>query len=247
MNVKKQIRSYQQKCHREYLKNIGLPIDYTYIDGNPIRPVPPVQTVLNGLMIIGAYPSARFERRPSKKNPKMYRTIPIADNLQPFGYEQYFDGIAVRTLTSADGLHEYLFSKLGKVSFTTCWITDLVKVFLYKEEHVAACKDVDPKFTGIKTRDRFDEFAEKSITWIQEETKICKPKLIITFGEEVARVISGDKQSSTDALLSSKIRESKYLPGYKSIYLPHPDACRRSSKWLKRLDSSILSINQILI
>ena len=165
MTSEKSIRSYQQNCHRTYLASIGLSDNYTYVDGNPIRPVPPVQTALHNLMIIGAYPSARFERRVSLNRPNNYRTIPIADNLQPFGYEQYFDGLAVRTLTSADGLDKYLFSKLRNAKFTTSWITDLVKVFLYKEEHIEACNNVNPSFKMVTTRNRFDEFADKSVSW----------------------------------------------------------------------------------
>ena len=246
MTSEKLIRSYQQKCHKNYIAAIGLPDNYTYIDGNPIRPVPPVQTALRCLMIIGAYPSARFERRASRTRPKSYRTIPIANNLQPFGYEQYFDGLAVRTLTSAVGLNDYLFKNLQNVKFTTSWITDLVKVFLYKEEHVEACKDVNPNSKVLKTRNRFDEFAGKSVSWIREEYQLCQPKLIITLGEEVARVLSGDKTSSADKLLSQEIQHPKLLEESATLFLPHPDACRRSEKWRKRLESAMPIINKQL-
>ena len=43
-------------------------------------------------MIVGAYPSARLEKRRSIKSNR-YRFIPVADNLQPFGYEEYSMGL----------------------------------------------------------------------------------------------------------------------------------------------------------
>lgn len=101
MSLSSTILTYQQKCDSEYTGSIGLPEQHTYPDGSPIRPLPPIQTAVKGIMIVGAYPSARFESRPSRERPSR-RLIPVADNLQPFGYEQYFDGIRVSTLTSAE-------------------------------------------------------------------------------------------------------------------------------------------------
>jgi hypothetical protein len=86
------ILDYQQKCFTEYARSIGLPEPYTYPQGNPIRPLPPLQTKTGGLMIVGAYPSARFESRASPSDPRRRRLIPVADNLHPFAKEEYFDG-----------------------------------------------------------------------------------------------------------------------------------------------------------
>ena len=58
--VNNAILAYQQKCYREYARSISLPDPYTYPDGNPIRPLPPVQPAVGGLLIVGAYPSARY-------------------------------------------------------------------------------------------------------------------------------------------------------------------------------------------
>ena len=70
------ILTYQQRCHRQYNASVDLPPVYTYPDGNPIRPLPPVKTATGDLMIVGAYPSARFEGRPSVSNPGRTRLIP---------------------------------------------------------------------------------------------------------------------------------------------------------------------------
>jgi hypothetical protein len=53
MSLSRTIRTYQQKCHAQYAGAIGLPKPYTYPDGNPIRPLPPVQTAVKGLMLAG--------------------------------------------------------------------------------------------------------------------------------------------------------------------------------------------------
>ena len=63
MSVPRSVLKYQQECFREYGKDVGLPRKYTYPDGNPIRPLPPYYVSTRGLMIVGAYPSARFEFR----------------------------------------------------------------------------------------------------------------------------------------------------------------------------------------
>jgi len=239
------ILSYQQECYRDYSCSIGLPENYTYPSGNPIRPLPPIQTAIGGLMIIGAYPSARFESHPSRITPNRYRLIPVADNLQPFGCEKYFDGLRVRTLESADGLNEYLLSKLA-LDLHQCWVTDIVKVFLYKADHVDSCKDVYPEFQVTELRSQFKELAKNSLSWIMKECRLCKPKLIVTLGEEVAQVVSGNINASADALLLKNIAYPSSLDGYPTLFLPHPDACRRFDKWRLNVADGIGMIKSFL-
>jgi uracil-DNA glycosylase len=239
------ILDYQQKCYREYIQSIDLPEPYTFPDGNPIRPLPPVQVAPHSLMIIGAYPSARFESRPSHDNPNRYRLIPVANNLQPFGDEQYFDGTRVRTLPSAVGLREYLLSKL-QLHPQDCWITDTVKVFLYKPEHIDSCKEVHPEFQVLAHRKDFIDLAKRSLPWLEEECEICQPKLILTLGEEVAQVISGDRTASADDLLSREIIRPEILKSYPTLFLPHPEACRRLPKWRDNMEKRIELIQQFL-
>lgn len=243
--MSKPILSYQQKCHSEYAQSIGLPSQYTYPDGNPIRPLPPIQTTVGSLMIIGAYPSARFESRPSQKQSNRHRLIPVADNLQPFGYEQYFDGIRVRTLTSADTLHDYLLSPLQQ-TLEQCWVTDLVKVFLYKSSHVESCKAVKPSFEATELRSQFYTLGKRSLFWLYEECQICKPTIILTLGQEVAQVIHGQKNASADKLLKNEIVYPDTLEKTPTLHLPHPDACRRFEKWRNHLGKQIKTIKAFL-
>lgn len=230
MPTKRSILDYQQRCFADYATNISLPEDYRYPDGNPIRPLPPVKVALNNLMIVGAYPSARFESRESPTDSKRRRLIPIADNLQPFGDEQYFDGIRTRDLESTVGLVKYLLSPLGLIP-DDCWVTDLVKVFLYKPGHESSCGEVVPEFQVPVLRGKFKDLGTRSLPWLQDEIKLCKPNLIVTLGQEVAQVVSGELSATADDLLAREVSNPDALLNFPAIYLPHPDACRRSDKW----------------
>jgi len=241
-----EILKYQQKCYRCYVKSIGLPQPYTYPDGNPIRPLPPVKVAMGSLMIVGAYPSARFESRPSRNHPNRRRLVPVADNLQPFGREQYFDGTRVRTLESADGLRKYLLDGLG-LSPEQCWITDLVKVFLYKREHGDSCRDVHPNFEVPELRSEYRKLAELSLSWLQEECRLCQPRLIVTLGQEVAQVVSGKLNAAANQLLFGDVTECAALDGCSTLFLPHPDACRRYAKWRSRMVEGVKIAKEFLL
>ena len=239
------IRRYQQKCFREYNASVGLPDPYTYPDGNPIRPVVPVQTARGGLMIVGAYPSARFEARFSARHPKRRRLIPVADNLQPFAEEQYFDGQQVRTLTSGDGLREYLLNPLG-LRLEDCWVTDLVKVFLYKPDHVDSCGDATPNFRVPQLRSEFLKLAAGSLKWLCTECELCRPKLVLTLGQEVAQAVTGEHSAKAEDLLKRPVSRLKLIGGWPTLFLPHPDACRRSAKWRQNIDLRLNEVRPLL-
>ena len=245
MIIEKKIRDYQQKCHREYKSKIKLlPEKYTFPDGNHIVPLPPIRTDVRGLMIVGAYPSARFEYRLSSTLPRRYRLIPIANNLQPFGPEQYFDGLRVRDLESAEGLQKYLLSKLNAQP-GRYWITDLVKVFLYKRDHKLSCQAVHPGFKVPVLRHRYYDIGEQSLKYLRKECELCRPKLVVTLGEEVAQVVLGRKGASADELLVPQVARPENIGGCPTLCLPHPDACRRSDKWRKAMQKGIAVINSI--
>jgi len=231
---KNAILAYQQKVARDYPRAVGLPRNYTYPDGNPIRPLPPFHVATRGLMIVGAYPSARFEARPTYKDRRPFRLVPIADNLHPFAKEDYFDGLRPRSLESGLGLLRYLLHPLH-LSSEECWITDLVKVFLYKPEHVSSCGAVHPRFHVPVLRDKFHYLGTKSLSWLRSEAEICQPKLIVTLGVEVAQVVSASPRASADDILRRPISNLDSLGGYPVLHLPHPDACRRWEKWRNNL------------
>jgi hypothetical protein len=243
--TKATILQYQQKIFNQYSESIHLPQPYTYPNGNPIRPITPLQTKTNGLMIIGAYPSTRFEYRKAVDGTAKYRLVPIGYNLKPIANEEYFDGLRVRKLKSGVGLKKYLLDPL-QLTFTDCWITDLVKVFLYKPKHKKSIHAVHPEFDIPILRNQFYKLGEKSLEWIKEEIELCKPKVIVTLGFEVAQVVSGDKNAKPDILLKSKIDYPINLNGVPTIYAPHPDSCRRFEKWREEMVGRIEIVKKVL-
>lgn len=80
-------------------------------------------------MIVGAYPSTKFNTINDVSD------TPMADNDSTFSNESYYDGSRVRTIPSRKELNEVILRKIG-VNRADCWITDLVKVFLFKEGHI---------------------------------------------------------------------------------------------------------------
>lgn len=228
---KDEILNFSRDCFSNYLDDIrkrvpALPDPYLYPDGNPIRPVIPTQTAQNSLMLIGAFPSARFEKRKGL-------LIPVGDNLSPFGYEEYFDGHDVRTQASRDRLDELYFPTLG-VNPKQMWITDIVKIYLYPEKHIKNCKEIAPDINYVNTHTLFSRIAKESMAWIEKEIMVCNPKLIITLGEVPARTISKDKKTPTLLLLNGSVRTFS-LKGsdYAIAHLAHPEICRINSTWHK--------------
>lgn len=73
------VLKFQKDCYANYLADIlrcveSIPDPYVYPDENPIRPVLPKKTTQDTIMLIEAFPSARFEKRNGK-------LIPMGDKL----------------------------------------------------------------------------------------------------------------------------------------------------------------------
>ncbi|MBL1213158.1 MAG: hypothetical protein HND52_07375 [Ignavibacteriae bacterium] len=224
----KDILAFQKDCFQNYIPTIqkelqDFPKKYVYPDGNPIRPVVPVQTTKNSIILIGAFPSARFERRGKY-------LIPVADNLSPFGEEKYFDGRETRIQASRESLNKNYFPQLN-INPEKIWITDLVKIYLYPEKHIKNCKEVNPKIKYVNTHTMFKKIAQASKEWVEQEIKICNPKLIITLGEIPARVIVLDNKTPNKKLLDGSINTIKLDKEYKIAHLAHPEIRRRNKEW----------------
>ena len=141
MKTTNDILKFQQECFKHYLNDIRekiteFPEKYLFPDGNPILPILPVKTEKKKLMFVGAFPSARFENRNGL-------LIPTANNLSPFGKEEYFDGQQIRKQASREVLEEDFFSNLN-INADEHWITDLVKVYLMPEKHIKNCIQINP-------------------------------------------------------------------------------------------------------
>ena len=213
-------KEYQQKCFREYKAEIGYPENYTYLYGTPINVLVPIETPIDKVMIVGAYPSAKFYSVKSMDG-RYVTDTPLADNDSPFSNESYFDGSRVRTIPSGKELNEVILSRIG-VDRQDCWITDLVKVFLFKEGHIRRYNELG-KFDVKANRNLFDEYADTSLKWLHEEIEICNPYIIILLGIEVTSIVLGlTAEKSKDALDGVVRKKVIGNMDRNFICLPHP-------------------------
>jgi uracil-DNA glycosylase len=83
------------------------------------------------------------------------------------------------------------------------------------------------------------------LEWIKTECALCEPKIIVTLGEEVARVISGSTLQAEE-LLVSKPSKPESLDHCTTYYCPHPDICRRSMHWRNRISEITKAIKEQL-
>jgi len=98
------IQEYQKTCFIQYKLDIGYPDHYTFFYGNPINVLVPIETPVNKIMIVGAYPSAKFFTV-KKSDGSVITDVPLCDNDSPFSNESYFNGSGVRTIPSGKELN----------------------------------------------------------------------------------------------------------------------------------------------
>lgn len=229
------INDYQKDCFKDYKQEIGYPLDYTYFHGTPINVLVPIETATNKVMIVGAYPSAKFF------TVNGITDIPVADNDSPFSNESYFDGSRVRTIPSGKELNEVILQRIG-VDRCECWITDLVKVFLFKEGHIKRYQTLG-KNDIQENRSKYIDYAVKSVSRLETEIEICNPYVIILLGLEVTKVIFNLTDNRAINYLDGIIRE-KNICGLKRniICLPHPGILMKRTEnnpWLYRFENEI--------
>lgn len=178
------VQNLRRAILRDYARSVGLPQDAAYFGGARLRPVVPLDAAIGGIVIVGAYPSARFETIGGEND------VPVADNLGPFEPERYFDGARVRVQASAAELKTFYLDPLG-IDRRDCWVTDVVKVFLFKDGHREKYDRLGVTPPRGYARERFEEIALKSIPWIERELDVAEPKLVITLGAEIAGLLRG--------------------------------------------------------
>ena len=230
------IREFQIRCFREYKSSVGIPNEYRYYFGNPVNVLVPVDTATSGLMVVGAYPSAKFYSIGGLTD------VPLLDNDSPFSSEMYFDGSRVRTIPSGRELDETYLTQLG-ISRSRCWITDLVKVFLFKKGHVRRYQELGDTI-AVETRSKFRAFAEKSVPWLVEEIKLAAPKVIICLGAEVTSILFSVSEKEAISYLDGNAHDLPLMDTMNmAICLPHPGIVMKSSKtnpWPHRLKAEII-------
>lgn len=234
-----EITKYQRRCWMTYKQDLGLDDNYTYLYGNPIKVHVPVDTATNGLMIIGAYPTAHFQTI------KSIPDVPVEDHLYPFSTEKYFDGSSIRTVKSGEELEEYYLKDLG-IKRGQCWITDLVKVFLFKKGHTDRYLKLG--FNNFSpNRHKFKDYANCSLPFIEDEIKLANPKVILTLGAEVTSVIHQCSLEKATAMIKPEaIQRTVHNKKYNFFAVPHPGILMRntegSEKWRGILKDQIIPV-----
>jgi uracil-DNA glycosylase len=224
------IQEYQQKCFSQYKKDIGYPEEYTYLYGNPINVLVPIETTKNKIMIVGAYPSAKFYTLGKITD------VPLSDNDSPFSNESYFDGSRVRTIPSGKELNDFILKQIG-IKREDCWVTDLVKVFLFKQGHIERYSKLGRKDIQ-ENRSKLKEYAKESIPWLIREIKLAEPRVIILLGAEVASVLFKTTEGGAKKIMDGT-KQASPLKGITVpfICLPHPGILMKPSSknpWPKR-------------
>jgi uracil-DNA glycosylase len=211
------IQNFQQRLYARYKHSLALPPTYHYLYGNPVQPLVPLDTAQGGVCIIGAYPTARFAAF------NLEGEVPFADICQPFSAGRYFDGRQVRVVASGAELEEAYLAPLG-LRREQCWITNLVKIFLFQDEHLAGYRRLDCPWPEWETRSRFEKLARQSLAWLEEELVLARPRLVITLGAEVAGVLQDVRgQAATHALLGGHLKDLWLGETvYPALHLAHP-------------------------
>lgn len=213
------MEKYKKDIEENYCIDIGLPDNYCFYNGNIVKPLPSTETATNGVFIIGAYPSAHFELINGRPVP--------SDNLK-----KPFDDSAESGNKSAKELSKKILIPLG-ISRKDCWITNLVKVFLFKDTHVNQFAILKSTIKSINTRGNFEMYAVKSLPWLYREIEMANPKIIITLGNEVAGILKNVKGTTKrNALLDYKIHKIKINDKeYNVVHMAHPGTLMRKNRW----------------
>lgn len=188
------IQNFQQRLFNHYKESLDLPPTYHYFYGNPVQPRVPLETAHPGVCIIGAYPPARLATIGVEQE------MPVADWETPFATGIYFDGRRVRTITAGLELERNYLRPLG-LRRRQCWLTYLVRVFLFKDRHLARYRRLGCTWPEGETRSRFDALARQGLSWLEEELALARPRLVITLGAEVARVLQDLRSPVSSASL----------------------------------------------
>ncbi len=217
------VAALQRDIVSDYAASVGLDPLVHYAGGARLRPLPPLDARVGGIMIVGAYPSARFESMGGLQD------VPVGDNLGPFEHERYFDGRRVRTQASADELAAHYLAPLG-IDRRQCWITDLVKVFLFKEGHRRKYKELGIAAPHGYEREQFEDLGKASLEWLQREIAVARPRLLVTLGAEVAGIVR-DVHGATrrKSLLGEPIADVSFLGAAptSTVHLAHPGIVMR--------------------
>jgi uracil-DNA glycosylase len=208
------IQQYQKKCSREYLESIKLPKETSYLYGNPVQTVVPIETAIGKIMIIGPQPAAKVFFVNDIPD------VPLYDATAPFSIEPYYDGNRVRSSYTGQELSEVILEML-EIPREKCWLTTLVKVFLFDEDHVKKYKRLGKEIKENKSN--YSDLALKSMPWIRDEIEIANPKTIILLGPEVISSMLLISMEEAKELITGEVVAKKIIwKNSNFICLPPP-------------------------
>jgi len=208
------IHQYQKKCAREYVKDIKYSGKNTYLYGNPVQCVVPIETAIGKIMVIGPQPAPRTYFVDDIPD------VPLYDAVAPFSIEPYFDGSRVRSSSSGQELSEVILETL-EIPREDCWLTTLVKVNLFDEDHVKKYHRLGKEIK--EDRSRYMEYANHSLKWIRHEIEIANPYAIILLGEQVISSLLLVSEEEARDMITGKVVEKKIIwKNSNFICLPRP-------------------------
>ena len=208
------IHQYQKKCSKEYKKDIKFPEENSYLYGNPVNTVVPIETAIGKIMVIGPYPAAKLYFVDDIPD------VPLYDGTAPFSVEPYFDGSKVRSSFTGQELSEVILETIG-VSREQCWLTSLVKVFLFDDDHVKKFHRLGKEIKENKSK--FMDYANKSMKWLRQELEIANPQAIILLGAEVISSILLISEEEAVKYMTGEVIEKKIIwKNSNFICLPPP-------------------------
>jgi uracil-DNA glycosylase len=208
------IQQYQKKCFKEYQESIKFTDGISYLYGNPVQTVVPLEVAIGKIMVIGPQPAAKVFFV------KNIPDVPLCDPTSPFSIEPYFDGSRVRSSYTGQELNEIILETL-EISRKDCWLTSLVKVFLFDDDVVKKYHRLGKE---VETnRSLYSEYAMKSLPWIRDEIEIANPVAIILLGQEVISSLFAISEEEATELITGDVVEKKIIWKNSSfICLPSP-------------------------
>lgn len=196
------------------MESIKFPKNTSFLYGNPVGTVIPIETAIGGLMVIGPIPYARVYFVNSIPD------VPLYDGTAPFSIEPYFDGSRVRSSYTGQELSEVILETL-EVPREKCWLTTLVKVFLFDDDHVKKYHRLGKEIK--ENRSLFAEYATSSLKWLRQEIEIANPYAILLLGEDVISSILLVSQKEARECITGKVIEKKIIwKNSNFICLPPP-------------------------
>jgi len=135
-----------------------------------------------------------LESTPSRKNEFF---VPVADVFAPMQDANYFDGYKVRNVAAGVFMQQHYLKPLGVDIDRQVWLTNMIKCFLFHPSMAASYQALG--WTDVKVEASYDQLlpvAQVCSQWIDQEVKVCDPRLVLTVGKPPCTLLHGLATSS---------------------------------------------------